>query len=897
MSNLVNVKVDGKEVWLEEGENLLAELRRVGYDVPGLCYYEKISPTGSCRLCIFKKKGTAKFETSCTAYVTKGLEIELFTEEIEQYRKDILNLILADHKHDCMVCDKSGNCELEKLAYRYQIDINSEAYPNIYDTGMAVEDSSPGFIYDPQKCILCYRCIKACDEIQVKTVIDMAYRGNKEVVWAGANGNWADSECDACGECVQACPVGALLPKQAIGKGRNWELSSVLTTCEYCGVGCQMNIFTKDNEIVRVEGVDAPANDGRLCVKGRFGHDYIHNEGRLKTPLIKENGKFRQASWDEALTLVANKFREMKQKYGPARIAGLSSARCTNEENYIFQKFIRAVFGTNNVDHCARLCHASTVAGLAKAFGSGAMTNTNAGMADSDCIFIIGSNTTETHPVISTYIKNAVKKGAVLIVADPRKIDITRYAKVHLQQKNGTDVALINGIMHVIFKEGLYNREFVEKFTENFDELIKVIEKYTPERVSEITNVPEEKIVYAARAYAKAKAASIVFSMGITQHTTGTDNVLSLANLAMIAGQIGKHASGVNPLRGQNNVQGACDMGALPNVYPSYQAVTDPNNQKKFEDAWGVSLDNKVGLTVVEMMNKAGEGELKGLYIMGENPMISDPNLNHVEESLKNLEFLVVQDIFLTETASLADVVLPAKASLEKYGTFTSTERRVQVIRPVLKPDKNLREDWMIIRDVSDKMGYKMKYENVWDILREINSLAPHYAGITPERVDQGLQWPCKDADHPGTQFLHKNGSFTRGKGLFSAIEFKPPAEVPDDEYPLILSTGRILVQYHTGTMSRKSDVLNFFADEGYVEVNSEDARQLGIEDGEMAVVKSRRGQIRTRVVISEKVSKGLVFIPFHFCEAPANMLTNDALDPVAKIPEFKVAACKIIKQ
>ncbi|MDD3625885.1 MAG: molybdopterin-dependent oxidoreductase, partial [bacterium] len=447
MGNLVKVKVDGKEIELEQGQNLLAELRRVGYDVPGLCYYEKVSPTGSCRLCIFKKKGAPKFETSCTTVVTDGLDIDLFTDEVEEYRKGVLNLILADHKHDCMTCEKSGDCELEALAYRYHIDLNAEIYPNIYDKTLPIEDSSPAFIYDPQKCIKCYRCVKACEEIQVKGIIDMAYRGNKEFIWAGTTGKWADSDCDACGECIQACPVGALTPKQCIGKGRNWELKSGITTCEYCGVGCQIEVFTKNNEIVKVKGIDAPANEGRLCVKGRFGHEYIHYPERLTVPLIKENGKFKEASWDEALDLVAKKFKELKEKYGPDKIAGLSSARCSNEENFIFQKFIRAVFGSNNVDHCARLCHASTVAGLAKAFGSGAMTNTNAGMSDSDCIFVIGSNTTETHPVISTFIKNAVKKGAVLIVADPRKIDLTKLAKVHLQQRNGSDVALVNGLM------------------------------------------------------------------------------------------------------------------------------------------------------------------------------------------------------------------------------------------------------------------------------------------------------------------------------------------------------------------------------------------------------------------------------------------------------------------
>jgi len=892
----VNVVVDGKKVKMHEGANLLSELKTNGYDVPGLCYCEKISPTGSCRLCVIKKKGENKLETACTLKVINKLDLEVFTHEIEEFRKEVLQLILSEHKHDCMVCESAGDCELEKLAYRYQIDVSSEVFPQMYNKNLK-KDISQILIYDPQKCIKCYRCVKACDEIQEKHVIDMFDRGNDTVVWPGLSGIWSESDCDGCGECIQTCPVGALTEKDAIGKGRIWEMEKTITTCEYCGVGCQLEVFTKNNEVVRVRGADVIPNWERLCVKGRFGHDYITSNERLNTPLIRKDGKLVKASWNEAIECVAKNFSDLKKKYGSDALAGLSSAKCTNEENYLFQKFVRVVFGNNNVDHCARLCHASTVAGLAKAFGSGAMTNSIAEFKDCECIFVTGSNTTETHPVIATYIKNAVRNGAVLIVADPRKIDLVKYAKLHIQQKNGTDVALFNGIMNIIYNEGMMDESFVKNRTEGFDEFIEVIKQYPLEKVEKITGVSQDKILYAARLYGRAKKASIVFSMGITQHTTGTDNVLSLANMAMLTGNVGYECSGVNPLRGQNNVQGACDVGALPNVYPGYQAVTLPEMQDKFEKAWNVKRPTNIGLTVIEMINNAAEGKLKGLYIMGENPMISDPNITHVKEGLENLEFLVVQDIFLTETAKLADVVLPSRGAFEKDGTFTNTERRILRVKKCIEPADGTKDDWEILGLIGKKMGFKnIKFENVWDILREINSLNPLYAGITPERIDEQLQWPCASDIHPGTKYLHK-GEFKRGKGSFSPVDFIPPAELPDEKYPFILSTGRMLYHFHTGTMSRKNAGLNAFVNEGYMEISKEDADKLGIKDNKNVKVSSRRGEIKIKAMISERVFPGSVFIPFHFWESPANMLTNDALDPKAKIPELKVCACNITKK
>ncbi|MGC1121479.1 MAG: formate dehydrogenase subunit alpha, partial [Candidatus Methanofastidiosia archaeon] len=825
--------------------------------------------------------------------VYEGMDIHVFTPELENYRRDILQLILSEHKHDCMVCETAGECDLEDLVYRYGIDVSREIYPPLYDRAAPVNEAQV-LIFDPQKCIKCYRCIKACDELQEKGVLDMSQRSSTVTVWAGLNGIWKESSCDGCGECIQACPVGALYEKDAVRKGRTWELTPTDTVCEYCGVGCLITVYTRNNRIIKVKGKDGPANRGRLCVKGRFGHQYL-TEARLTSPLIKKQGKFTEVSWDEAIQYVADSFTRIKTRHGSKALGGLSSARCINEENYLFQKFVRAVFQNNNVDHCARLCHASTVVGLTRAFGSGAMTNSIHELTDCDCILVTGSNTTETHPVIATFIRNAVRHGAILIVADPRKIDLVSSAHIHLQHNNGTDVALFNGIMNGIYREGLHKKAFIDERTEGFSDFIEVIEEYTPEKVEEITGVPREIVREAARIFGRAEKASIVFSMGITQHTTGTDNVLSLANLAMLTGNVGRPSTGVNPLRGQGNVQGACDMGALANVYPGYQSVTDPEVRHEFEAAWGVTLSEEPGLTVVEMMNEAARGGIMGMYIMGENPMVSNPNSNHVEKALNNLEFLVVQDIFMTETALMADVVLPSRAALEKDGTFTNTERRVLQGRKVVEPPPGTKTDWEIIALIAERMGYPMKYHDVWDILAEIGTLTPIYRGITPKRAGEGLQWPCPSEDHPGTPYLHE-GTFSRGKGLFTPVDFIPPAELPDEEYPFVLSTGRILFHYHTGTMSRKVQALNSFVHQGYVEMSSPDAAALNISDNDYVEVRTRRGKITLKAKISERVAPKSVFIPFHFSEASANRLTNDALDPKAKIPELKVCACTITR-
>jgi len=655
----------------------------------------------------------------------------------------------------------------------------------------------------------------------------------------------------------------------------------------------------RDNQILGISAAeDNSVNGGLLCVKGHYGLDFVNHKDRLLQPLIRRNEKLEEASWEAALNLVAERLKQIKQDYGSDSIALMSSAKCTNEENYLFQKFARTVIGTNNIDHCARLCHASTLVGLVACFGAGAMTNSIGEIENAEVIVVIGSNTSETHPIIAMKIRRAVRqKGARLIVIDPRGIPMTRYATIWLRQKPGTDVALLNGLMHVIIKENLWAKDYVEKRTEGFEELKRVVEKYPPSIVEEITGIPQDKLTEAARMYATAKTAMIFFTMGITQHSTGTDNVKSVANLAMLCGKVGIESGGVNPLRGQNNVQGACDMGALPDFLPGYRSVADSEVVGRFEKAWGAKLPTNPGLTVVEMMKAAGEGRIKAMYIMGENPMLSDPDIAHVSEGLKNLKFLVVQDIFLTETARLADVVFPAVTFAEKDGTFTNTERRVQLVRKAIEPLGEAKPDWEIITQLSSRMGYPLKYSHPAEIMEEIARLTSSYAGIDYKRLEKGgLQWPCLDKAHPGTRYLHRE-RFTRGLGLFQPVEYLPPAEMPDEEYPFVLSTGRVLYHFHTGSMSRRAQGLAEIYPESEVEINPLDAQKLDITEGAIVKLTSRRGQIRVRAAKTERVPQGMIFLNFHFAEAAVNKLTNPALDPIAKIPEYKVCAVKVERE
>ena len=894
----VELTIDGRSVLGRSGQTILEASKENGIHIPTLCHHPRLPITGACRVCVVEIEGAPRLEASCATPIRKGMIVRTDSERVRLARRMVVEMLLTRHKVHCLTCESNGNCDLQDLAYEMEIDMDSLSF-EIEEPDEPIDSSSPAIIRDPSKCILCGRCVAACQDERVEHILGFVERGSDVRVASGMSQPLVETDCTYCGECLQVCPTGALIEKQSRFMGRWWELERVDTTCPYCGVGCAVELYVKDGRIVKVRGAEGGVeNMGSLCVKGRFGYDWVNSPDRLTTPLIKRGGVFKPTTWDEALDLVASKFQKLKKVYGSSALAGLASAKCTNEDNYVFQKFVRICFGNNNVDHCARLCHAPTVAGLSKAFGSGAMTNSIRELLGADVIFVTGSNTTENHPVIAMYIKQAVaERGARLIVADPRKIDLVDYATVWLRQRGGTDVALLNGLMNVIIGEGLHDEEFIRSRCENFEEFRRTVERYTPDLVEEITGVPADKIREAAILFGGAEKASIVFSMGITQHITGTDNVLSTANLAMLTGNVGRESTGVNPLRGQNNVQGACDLGALPNVYSGYQPVDDEATRIKFEEAWGVPLSGEPGLTVVEMTNAAYNDDLKGLYVMGENPLMSDPDLNHVREALDKLEFLVVQDIFLSETAQMADVVLPAASFAEKDGTFTNTARRIQRVREAIEPIGESRPDWEIICGIAERMGYRMVYGSPGDVMEEIASLTPIYGGIHYNRLDgEGLQWPCPDRDHQGTKFLHE-GRFARRRGRFHAVEYKPPAENPDEDYPLLLTTGRQLQHFHSGTMTRRSGVLDTLVPECLVEINPVDASRLRVQDGDRVRVVSRRGEIISNVKVTGRTPEGSVFIPFHFSEAAANVLTNAALDPLSKIPELKVCAVRLEKE
>ena len=880
----IRLTIDGIGIEAKEGVSVLEAARGAGIYIPNLCADPDLKPYGACRLCLVEIGGMEGLPTACNTPVEEGMVVRTDTAEVNRVRRNVVELLLSDHPQDCLICAKNRRCELQKVvAY---LGVHQPRYPKL-EREPSVDWSNPFFVRDSEKCILCGKCVRTCKEIQGVGALDIARDGRfSRIVTAGTERPLVESDCESCGQCVAKCPTGALMPKKY-----EWPYKEVKSVCPYCGVGCGMLLGVREGSVVSVSGdSENVVNRGSLCVKGRFGIDFVNHPDRLKTPLIRKDGKLQEASWGEALDLVAKKLGEVPGD----RVAVISSAKCTNEENYLIQKFARAVIGTPHVDHCARLCHASTVSGLGQSFGSGAMTNSIGEIEEASCILAIGTNTTATHPVIGLRVRKAVEKGAKLIVANPREIDLCRIAHLWLNHRPGTDVALLMGMMRVIVDKDLLDKGFIGDRCENFDAFKKSLKAFDLQTAEKITGVAARKIEEAARIYATTSPASVLYAMGITQHTHGTDNVLAIANLAMLTGNLGKPSSGVNALRGQNNVQGSCDMGALPNVYPGYQPVTDPKAKEKFQKAWGRTLPSVNGLTLMEIMEGAHSGEIQAMVLVGENPLLSDPDISHVREALSKLNFFVVQDIFLTETAELADVVLPGASFAEKDGTFTNTERRVQRIHKAIEPVGEARPDWWITCELARRMGGKgFEFSSPSDIMKEIARVTPSYAGISYSRIEkEGLQWPCPGKDHPGTPILHTAG-FTRGKGRFTPLEYRPSAELPDQEYPYLLTTERLLQHYHTGTMTRKVEGLNQLRGEERVEVNPEDAKEMGVQDGEVVTLISRRGEVKVKVKTSHASPKGVFSMSFHFAESPVNRLTSPACDPVAKIPELKVCAVR----
>lgn len=887
-----SLTIDGREVSVPKGTTVLEACRMHGIPIPTLCHDPELTSAGACRLCIVQIEGMRNLPPSCVTQVAQGMVVQTQNSKVRAARKTILELLVANHPLDCMTCQRMGNCSLAEYAYEY--GVTGEIYHG-EQRDLTVDEGNPFILRNPNKCILCGKCIRACAEIQGRSVLDFSFRGFDTQVGPAFNLPYHESDCVFCGSCVSVCPVGALTEKKMIGKGRPWEVKKVQTTCPFCGTGCNFDLNVKDGKVIGVtSNPEAPVNAKALCVKGRFGMDMIYNPNRLTTPLIRKDGVLVPAEWDEALDLVATKFREIKDTYGANALAALSSAHCTNEENYLMQKFMRAVIGTNNIDHCARVCHAPTVAGLAVSFGSGASTNSFEEIPNAKVMFVIGANPTEAHPIVGTKMKQALAKGAKLIVVDPRQIELAECSDLWLRLRPGTDVALINGIMNIILANGWEDRAFIEERTEDFEKFRENIQNYPPELVNQITGVSVEQLVEAARIYATAERAMIFYTLGITEHTTGTDNVMSLANLAMLTGNVGKENSGVNPLRGQNNVQGSCDMGALPGDYPGYQKVANPETRMKFEEAWGVPLDPKNGIMLPDMFKASIGKDLRAMYIMGEDPVITDADANHVRKGLESLDFLVVQDIFMSETAKLADVVLPGASFAEKSGTFTNAERRVQMVNQAIKPVGNAKTDGEIISELANRMGYPFTYHSSEQIMQEVAKLTPLYAGVSHARLGtQGLQWPVPSTEHPGSKVLHQV-AFSRGKGLFMAIAHQDANELPDEEYPFLLNTGRKLSHYNVFTQN--SEALESYSPEELAEINPMDAKRLSLEEGERIKVTSRRGELETKIRITDRVPTGMVFMTFHYAETPTNVLTNGASDKVSKTYEYKACGVQITK-
>ncbi|WP_210342272.1 formate dehydrogenase subunit alpha [Methylorubrum rhodesianum] len=904
---------DGQQIEARPGETIWQVAQRLGTHIPHLCHKPEpgYRPDGNCRACMVEIEGERVLAASCKRVPGVGMKVKSQSDRAVKARAMVMELLVADQP----ARETSHDPDSHFWHQADHVEIAESRFPAA--ERWAPDVSHPAMSVNLDACIQCNLCVRACREVQVNDVIGMAYRSADAKIVFDFDDPMGQSTCVACGECVQACPTGALMPSAYLDENQTRTVypdREVNSLCPYCGVGCQVSYKVKDDKIVYAEGRDGPANQNRLCVKGRFGFDYVHHPHRLTKPLIRLDGvakdandqvdpanpwtHFREATWEEALERAAGGLKAIRDRNGPKALAGFGSAKGSNEEAYLFQKLVRLGFGSNNVDHCTRLCHASSVAALMEGLNSGAVTAPFSAALDAEVIVIIGANPTVNHPVAATFIKNAVKeRGAKLIIMDPRRQVLSRHAYKHLAFKPGSDVAMLNAMLNVIVEEGLYDEQYIAGYTENFDALKERIHEFAPEKMAPVCGIDAETLRETARLYARSRASIIFWGMGVSQHVHGTDNARCLIALALTTGQIGRPGTGLHPLRGQNNVQGASDAGLIPMVYPDYQSVEKAAVRELFENFWGQSLDRKAGLTVVEIMRAIHAGEIRGMYVEGENPAMSDPDLNHARHALAMLDHLVVQDLFLTETAFHADVVLPASAFAEKAGSFTNTDRRVQIARPVVPPPGDARQDWWIIQEVANRMGLSWTYESPADVFNEMAQVMPSLNNITWERLERegAVTYPVDAPDKPGNEIIFYAGFPTEsGRAKIVPANIVPPDEVPDTEFPMVLSTGRVLEHWHTGSMTRRAGVLDALEPEAVAFMAPRELHKHGLNPGDTMRLETRRGAVHVKVRSDRDVPDGFIFMPFCYAEAAANLLTNPALDPMGKIPEFKFCAARI---
>ena len=900
----VTLEIDGESVTVAAGTSLMRAAVDAGVKIPKLCATDSLEPFGSCRLCLVEIEGRKGFPASCTTPVESGMQVRTQSPRLQELRNGVMELYISDHPLDCLTCSANGNCELQDMAGVTGLRAVRYGFAGANHLQDKPDESNPYFTYDPAKCIVCSRCVRACEETQGTYALTISGRGFESRVSAGQDQPFMDSECVSCGACVEACPTASLQEKTVIMLGQS-EHSSI-TTCAYCGVGCAFKAEMKGNQVVRmVPWKDGKANEGHACVKGRFAWGYATHKDRITKPMIRKNihDPWQEVSWDEAVNHAASEFRRIQAKHGQDAIGGITSSRCTNEETYLVQKLVRAAFGNNNVDTCARVCHSPTGYGLGQTYGTSAGTQTFKSVEQADVIMVIGANPTDGHPVFASRMKKRLREGARLIVVDPRRIDIVRsphvQADYHLQLRPGTNVALISSLAHVVVTEGLLAADYIaercdEKSFREWRDFVARPDN-SPEAMEAVTGVPAADVRAAARLYASGGNAAIYYGLGVTEHAQGSTMVMGIANLAMATGNVGREGVGVNPLRGQNNVQGACDMGSFPHELPGYRHISDTTVRSSFEDAWGVTLNPEPGLRIPNMFDAALSGSFLGLYCQGEDIVQSDPDTQHVAKALMAMECIVVQDIFLNETAKYAHVFLPGSSFLEKDGTFTNAERRISRVRKVMPPKAGL-ADWEVTVKLSNALGYPMDYAHPREIMAEIAALTPTFRGVSYEKIDRfgSVQWPCnEDTADIGTETMHI-GKFVRGKGRFIITQYVASEEKVTRRFPMILTTGRILSQYNVGAQTRRTENV-LWHNEDRLEIHPHDAQERGIKDGDWVGIQSRAGDTVLRAQVTERMQPGVVYTTFHFPESGANVITTDSSDWATNCPEYKVTAVQVM--